>query len=104
MPSSSGPLSGSESSGTGAGHPAALPVHMLVLRHARTRPEQAALIYPLPGHPGVDGYRDVTFGELASRVGRCAAGLRRRGVGVRDRVVVLVPMSPDLYVVLLAIV
>lgn len=73
-------------------------VHSLVLRHGVERPDKIALLFPRRR-----GYGSVTYGELRQRVASCAAGLAARGVGRGDRVVVLVPMSPDLYVVLLAI-
>ncbi len=70
----------------------------LVLRHAQTRPQHTALVYP-----DARGYGRLTYGELAARVAATAQGLRARGVTPGDRVVVLVPMSPELYVVLLAV-
>lgn len=69
--------------------------HELVLRHARTAPDRPAL---------VAGDRVVRYGELAERATALAAGLAARGVGRGDRVAVLVPMSPDLYVAVVAIV
>src|SRR5262245_28934559 len=45
----------------------------------------------------------VTFGELWSRTGNAAAGLRRLGLAPGDRAVVMIPMSIDLYVAMLAI-
>ncbi|HUH05620.1 MAG TPA: AMP-binding protein [Kofleriaceae bacterium] len=69
----------------------------LILRHAETDPARVALIYPAD-----DGYATLTYGELARRVNAVASGLRDQGLGAGDRVVVLVPMSPELYVVLLA--
>ena len=46
----------------------------------------------------------ITFGELRRDVGRVAAALRARGLEKGDRVVVMVPMSAELYTVLLAVV
>src|SRR5262245_61227709 len=45
----------------------------------------------------------VTFGELWHRIGRASAGLRRLGLAPGDRTVVMIPMSIDLYVAMLAI-
>ena len=45
----------------------------------------------------------VTFGELWRRIGRAAAGLRRLGLAPGERAVVMVPMSIDLYVTMLAV-
>jgi acyl-CoA synthetase (AMP-forming)/AMP-acid ligase II len=68
--------------------------HELVLRHAATRRDRAAI---------VAGDRAITYGELAHRIAAIATGLQGRGVRKGDRVVVLIPMSPELYLVLLAI-
>lgn len=46
--------------------------------------------------------RRVTFGELAERVGKMAAGLQRKGLQPGERVLIFVPMSIDLYAALLA--
>ncbi|HEX9943543.1 MAG TPA: AMP-binding protein [Thermoanaerobaculia bacterium] len=45
----------------------------------------------------------VTFGELWERIDRAAAGLRRLGLVPGDRAVVMIPMSIDLYVAMLAL-
>jgi acyl-CoA synthetase (AMP-forming)/AMP-acid ligase II len=45
--------------------------------------------------------RSITFGELALRVAALGAGFRAAGVVPGDRVLVFVPMSIDLYAVLL---
>jgi acyl-CoA synthetase (AMP-forming)/AMP-acid ligase II len=45
----------------------------------------------------------VTFGGLRERIGRAAAGLRRLGLGAGDRAIVMIPMSIDLYVAMLAL-
>lgn len=75
------------------------PVPSLILRHAETRSGHTALLYPRGKEYGRLGY-----GELAERVASAANALANLGVGRGDRVSVLVPMSADLYVVLLAIV
>jgi acyl-CoA synthetase (AMP-forming)/AMP-acid ligase II len=45
----------------------------------------------------------VTFGELWERIDRASAGLRRMGLVSGDRAVVMIPMSIDLYVAMLAL-
>ncbi len=45
---------------------------------------------------------ELTHAELADRVARCAAGLRRLGVGSGDRVVAYLPNIPETVVALLA--
>ena len=45
---------------------------------------------------------EVTWAELADRVARCAAGLRRLGVGPGDRVVAYSPNIPETLVAFLA--
>ncbi len=47
--------------------------------------------------------RAVTFGTLVERIDRAAGGLVREGLRPGDRAVVLTPMAPELYVVLLAL-
>ena len=75
------------------------PVPSLILRHAETRPGHTALLYP----QGKE-YAELSYGDLAQRVANAAAAFGKLGIERGDRVSVLVPMSPDLYVVLLAIV
>jgi acyl-CoA synthetase (AMP-forming)/AMP-acid ligase II len=45
----------------------------------------------------------ISFGALRDRIGRAAAGLRRLGLGAGDRAIVMIPMSIDLYVAMLAL-
>ena len=45
----------------------------------------------------------VTFGGLWERVDRASVGLRRLGLAPGDRAIVMIPMSIDLYVALLAV-
>jgi olefin beta-lactone synthetase len=45
----------------------------------------------------------ATFAELWQRIDRASAGLRRLGLGPGERAIVMIPMSIDLYVVLLAL-
>lgn len=48
-------------------------------------------------------HRVVTYGQLLEDVNRLAAGLAARGVGPGDRVLLLVPMSVELYESVLAV-
>jgi acyl-CoA synthetase (AMP-forming)/AMP-acid ligase II len=68
----------------------------LVERAAR-HPDRPALIERTGGR-----VRRVSFGELAAGAAVVAAALHARGVGTGDRVVLFVPMSIDLYWLLLA--
>jgi olefin beta-lactone synthetase len=45
----------------------------------------------------------ISFGALWDRIGRVAAGLRRLGLGAGERAIVMIPMSIDLYVAMLAL-
>lgn len=51
----------------------------------------------------VAGERSSTFGELWERVDRTSAGLSAAGLRAGERVVLMVPMSIELYVVMLAV-
>src|SRR5215211_388264 len=69
-----------------------------ILGHAAAHPTREALVFP-----DGSGWGSLSYARLATRVRRTASGLAARGVHRGARVVVLVPISPDLYVVLLAI-
>ena len=64
----------------------------LLARRAAMHPSRNAI---------VDSAQRITFGELAARVARVAAGLRASGAVPGDRVLIFVPMSVELYVTLL---
>jgi acyl-CoA synthetase (AMP-forming)/AMP-acid ligase II/alpha-beta hydrolase superfamily lysophospholipase len=49
------------------------------------------------------GVTRLRFGDLTARIAAVAAGLAARGIGPGDRVLLFVPMSPELYVALLAV-
>jgi acyl-CoA synthetase (AMP-forming)/AMP-acid ligase II len=49
------------------------------------------------------GERRVTFAELCDRIDRVASGLRRLGLQPEERAIVMIPMSIELYVTLLAV-
>ena len=65
---------------------------------ARVHPERLALVESKRGRR-----RALTYGELAHRIASLAQVFRARGVGPGERVLILVPMSVDLYLVLLAV-
>jgi acyl-coenzyme A synthetase/AMP-(fatty) acid ligase len=60
----------------------------LFLAAAARVPQRTALI---------EGARSITFGALRARGEECAARLRAAGIASGDRVVVLIPMSIELY-------
>jgi olefin beta-lactone synthetase len=64
---------------------------------ART-PDRPAFVFD-----GAAGRRQVTFAELWNSVDRAGAGLRARGLAAGDRAIVMVPMSIELYIVLLGV-
>lgn len=83
---------------------------------AKEAPDRLALVFPRKVRPvthppdavsallGVTlDYASVTFAELSERVDRLAASLRAHGLQSGDRVVVMIPMSLDLYTLLLAL-
>ena len=61
---------------------------------ARRHPDRPALIMP-------DG--SITFSALRERIDRASAGLQREGLRPGDRSIVMIPMSIDLYVAMLAL-
>jgi acyl-CoA synthetase (AMP-forming)/AMP-acid ligase II len=66
---------------------------------ARQAPERPALVMR-----GVDGLdRGITFASLWQRIDSASLGLRQMGLQPGDRAIVMVPMSIDLYVALLAL-
>lgn len=57
-----------------------------------------------PGTNGLrQGERFCSYGELAERIARMAAGLSSRGIGTGDPVAILMPNSPELFVVVHAL-
>jgi len=71
-------------------------------RHRRRIPETTALIWSLPGRDDARPAR-MTYAGLTARSEATAAGLARLGVRAGDRVIVFVPMSAELYVVMLGL-
>jgi acyl-CoA synthetase (AMP-forming)/AMP-acid ligase II len=64
---------------------------------ART-PDRAAFVFD-----SIEGRRQITFAELWDSVDRAGTGLRARGLSAGDRAIVMVPMSIELYTVLLGV-
>jgi acyl-CoA synthetase (AMP-forming)/AMP-acid ligase II len=73
--------------------PAAANVVQLLQQAARAQPDRRALA----------AGESVTFAQLWDRVDRCSVGLRRCGLQPGDRAICMIPMSVDLYVVLLGL-
>ncbi len=70
-------------------------------RWAVEAPERPAIV--TPADLAATSHRVIRFGELAAEVESLAAGLRRKGLQQGDRVVVMVPMSAELYTLILAL-
>src|SRR3954466_12221334 len=66
----------------------------LFLRYSRKQPRRIAMIL---------ADQKITYGELEQRVRAIQTGLRREGFRPGDRAVVVVPVSVDLYALLLAL-
>lgn len=62
---------------------------------ASRHPERPALVF---------GKQQITFKELSARVNQCAGLLKEKGLKPGERVILMVPMSPDLYTALLAVI
>lgn len=76
----------------------------LVLRQAELAPERLALAVPVRWDSvGVQEYATRTYGELADDVMALRRGLAAAGLKRGDRVVVMFPLSPDLYSLALAL-
>ncbi len=75
---------------------------------AATTPDRNAVVFPRRRRSAdrreiALDYETVRFGELNERVNRLAAALSARGLQPGDRVVVMIPMSLELYTLLLAL-
>ena len=75
-------------------YPRAIPVHVLVGRHAAARPDAGAV---------VDGAATISYGALVGRAAVLAARLAAEGVATGDRVGVCVERLADLVVSWLAV-
>ena len=69
-----------------------------LLESAHAYPDRDAIVAYRSGRP-----RRITYGAFVRHVAAVAAGLAERGIAPGDSVLLFVPMSIDLYVVLLAI-
>jgi acyl-CoA synthetase (AMP-forming)/AMP-acid ligase II len=73
-----------------------------VVTHLRERavehPSRPALVQGVPGNQ-----RTMTYGELWDQVGRIGGSLARLGLQRGDRAIVMIPMSLELYAVLLGV-
>ena len=58
-------------------------------------PARTALVY---------GKQSLTFSDLLSRVKQCARLFQARGLQPGQRVIIMIPMSPELYIALLAVI
>ena len=69
-----------------------------VLRHAESRPDDIALVL----QSETFGRIEMRWGELAARIGAVQAGLRAMGVEKGDRVVAILPNTPEALIAFLA--
>jgi olefin beta-lactone synthetase len=77
----------------------------LILRHGVTQPDHKAIIIPTSWNDeGVTEHTEVTYGELTTRIQSLRSGLAAEGLVAGDRVVVLFPVSIDLYAVIIALI
>jgi acyl-CoA synthetase (AMP-forming)/AMP-acid ligase II len=75
-----------------------------VLRHAVPKSQELALVVPTLSPDGkryTEG--SLTFGELGQRVSEAMAGLAAQGFKRDDRVILMAPLSTDLYALLLGL-
>lgn len=61
--------------------------------------ETVAIIYD---SPTTNTVRKVTYGELHEKVKGLAGGLKKLGVGKGDRVVIYMPLIPEVVIAILA--
>ena len=66
----------------------------ILYKNAHTNPDKVAIIH---------GSKKITYKELTQSVGQCAAFLNAKGITEGDRVLLFVPMSIDLYILLLGL-
>jgi olefin beta-lactone synthetase len=71
---------------------------------AQRSPGRVAVAAPVSGaDPPASEHQEITFGELHAAAGRIAGGLAALGIRRGDRVVLMVPVSVDLYRVVAAL-
>jgi acyl-CoA synthetase (AMP-forming)/AMP-acid ligase II len=96
---SPGSAAGAVSAAADAGAGGSANVVELLAAAARRHPERLALL----ASDSRGGQQGITYGDLWQRVRLVAAGLRRAGLAPGERAIVMIPMSIDLYVALLAL-
>lgn len=69
-------------------------------RHLKTRGEKTAILFE-PNDPN-EGAQHITYNELHRRVCKFANVLKSKGIGKGDRVIIYLPMIPELAVSVLA--
>lgn len=73
-------------------------------RVAESTPERIAVVAPrMDSEPAGLEHESISFGDIDRRTGPIAGGLREQGVERGDRVVLMVPVSIELYVVVAAL-
>ncbi|MFJ9805564.1 fatty acid CoA ligase family protein [Streptomyces wuyuanensis] len=77
----------------------------LLARHATRTPDRAAVVHPArrQGSSGPPAYTSIGYGDFATRVTACAAGLRARGIGRGTRTALLVTPGADLLILVFAL-
>jgi acyl-CoA synthetase (AMP-forming)/AMP-acid ligase II len=77
----------------------------LILRHGVTQAGRKAIIIPKDWNEAVvTEHEEMTYGELTTRIQTLRAGFAAEGLVAGDRVVVLFPVSIDLYAVIIALI
>ena len=75
-----------------------------ILRHGEARPGHLALAIPRGFEQGgLCEWEEITFGEFGARVASLAEGLKQRGLKPGDRVILLAPLSIELYAAVVAL-
>ena len=75
-----------------------------MLRHAVHKPDDLALVVPTLSPDGAQyDEATLTFGALGQRVSEAMAGLADQGFERGDRVILMAPLSTDLYALLLGL-
>ncbi len=73
-------------------------IAQLLETRAAIHPDRKALVWS-----GRKGFKHWTYADLQTRVEGIAAGFRKHGLRAGDRALVFVPMSPELYLLLLGL-
>lgn len=79
-------------------------VALHLTHHARVTPDRLALVTARKlVKDGQQPYERLSFSQMEQRVNQLAHGLAERGIQPGDRVVVMIPMSIDLYILMVAL-